>query len=65
MLAKVVFVAILVSAATAMSVIDENDMIDYVMQGYETILQNETSSWVEKLLTEICSYIYVHVFILL
>ena len=42
MLVKLALVAVFVYAASA-SVIDENELIDYVMEGYRTIL-NETSS---------------------
>ena len=45
MLAKsIVLAAIFVSTATAGTIIDENDMIDYVMDSYQTVLANATSS---------------------
>lgn len=43
MLAKLVLVAIFVSAATAGTIIDENSMIEYVMDTYQMVLANATS----------------------
>lgn len=40
MLAKLVFVAALLYAAAEASIIDQNDIVDYVMEDYNTILAN-------------------------